>query len=397
MKEAVGQQIIRSEAIVSPVELEKKIENIYEEVVRFRRKMHEYPEIGMEERETTKAIVAVLERYGISHKKLNPTGVVAYVGKAPYKKALRGDIDGLKVEEQTNLSYCSKRPGYMHACGHDMHTTSLLYAAVLLKQMEHDLKEGIAFLFQPSEETATGSSFVLETGVLDDVEQMFGLHIFTDMEAGKVSLEAGERMAQTDKFKIEVKGIGGHAGKPHHCVDATVAAAAIVMNLQSIVSRELDPIESAVVTVGSLHSGTAYNIISGKAIIEGTFRSFSTKTAQTIEEAIERIAKQTASAYRATVTLEHKKAAHPPLINDKEMVDKVVATAKQYIDESEWIHVGKMMLGEDFANYQKTMRCCFAFVGAGQGEYYPNHHSKFNPKEDVLKQCIKLYISAALS
>lgn len=378
-------------------ELDKKIEKIYDEAAKFRRSLHEYPELGMEEVKTTAAIVEVLEKYEILYQSFSPSGVVAYVGKSPYKKALRGDMDALKVMEQTDVSYCSKREGFMHACGHDMHTASLLYTAILLKQMEEELREGVLFIFQPSEENCKGANFMMETGALDEVEEIFGIHIFTDIEAGKISLEAGERMARTDKFKIKVEGAGGHAGKPHQCIDATVAAAALVLNLQSIVSRELDPIETAVVTVGSLHSGTAYNIISKEAYLEGTVRSFSDETAEKILSAIERISEDTARAYRANAKTELEVAAHPPLINDKKLIEKIMTVAREYFKEDEWIHVDKMMLGEDFSNYQKKMRGCFAFVGAGWGECYPNHHPKFNPREDVLKQCIKLYISAAIA
>lgn len=379
------------------MELDEKIEQIYSEAVQFRRRLHEYPELGMEEKKTTAAIVEVLKKYEIQYKAFSPSGVVAYVGKAPYKRALRADMDALKVMEQTDLPYCSKREGFMHACGHDMHTTALLYTAILLKQIEGELEEGVLFVFQPSEENCKGANFMMQTGALDYVEEIFGIHIFTDMEAGKISLESGERMARTDKFKIKIKGMGGHAGKPHQCVDATVGAAALVLNLQSIVSRELDPIETAVVTVGSLHSGTAYNIIAEEAKIEGTVRSFSDETAEKILSAIKRISDDTARAYRATAKVEFEAAAHPPLINDGELVEKIKRTAREYFREDEWIHVNKMMLGEDFSNYQKKMRGCFAFVGAGWGEYYPNHHPKFHPREDVLRQCIKLYITAAIA
>lgn len=378
-------------------ELDEKIEQIYEEAVCFRRRLHEYPELGMEEEKTTAAIVEVLKKYGILYKQSSPSGVVAYLGKAPYKRALRADMDALEIEEQTNLPYSSRREGFMHACGHDMHTTALLYAAILLKQMEEELKEGVLLVFQPSEENCKGANFMMETGELDSVEEIFGIHIFTDMEAGKISLEPGERMARTDKFKIKVKGRGGHAGKPHQCIDATVAAAALVLNLQSIVSRELDPVETAVVTVGSLHSGTAYNIIAEEAEIEGTVRSFCDETADKILSAIERISDNTAKAYRATATVKFEEAAHPPLINDAQLVEKIKETAREYFRDDEWIHVDKMMLGEDFSNYQKKMRGCFVFVGARWGEGYPNHHPKFQPKEEVLRQCIKLYSIAAMA
>lgn len=377
--------------------IDEKIEEIYRDAVCFRRKLHEYPELGMEEEKTTAAIVEVLEQYEIKYKMFSPSGVIAYLGKFPYKRALRADMDALRIVEQTDLEYSSKREGFMHACGHDMHTTALLYSAILLKQMEEELEEGVLFVFQPSEENCKGANFMMETGELDDVEEIFGIHIFTDMEAGKISLEPGERMARTDKFKIKVKGVGGHAGKPHQSVDAIVAMAALVLNLQSIVSRELDPIETAVVTVGSLHGGTAYNIIAEEAKIEGTVRSFSDKTAEKILSAIRRISVDTASTYRATAEVEFEVAAHPALINDEELVEKIKKTAREYFRQDEWVHVNKMMLGEDFSNYQKKMRGCFAFVGAGWGEYYPNHHPKFEPREEVLRQCIKLYIAAALA
>lgn len=377
--------------------LDEKIEEIYEQAVRFRRKLHQEPELGMEEKKTTKAIKEILERYKISYRAFSPSGVIAYIGKPPYKRALRADMDALNIVEQTDLPYRSKTEGLMHACGHDMHTAALLYAAVLLKRMEEKLEKGILFVFQPSEENCKGANFMMETKELDSVEEIFGLHIFTDMEAGKVSLEPGERMARTDKFQIKLKGRGGHAGKPHQCVDATVAAAALVLNLESIVSRELDPIETAVVTVGSLYSGTAYNIIAEEAKMEGTVRSFCDETAEKILEAIKRISQDTAMAYRATAKVEFEAASHPPLINDEQFVEKIKKIAQEHFRAEDWICVNKMMLGEDFSNYQKKMRGCFAFVGAGGEECYPNHHPKFQPKEDVLRQCIKLYIIAAIA
>ncbi|MEI3176239.1 MAG: amidohydrolase [Lachnospiraceae bacterium] len=196
------------------------------------------------------------------------------MGKGEPVIALRADIDALKIDEKTDVAYKSCTPGVMHACGHDAHTAALLGAAKILKAHEEELNCTIKLLFQPAEEVCRGAKMVMDSGYLDHVEQIFGLHVFADIPVGYINIEPGPRMAESDLFTITVTGRQGHAGKPQQCVDATVAAAAVIMNLQQIVARETNPIDSAVVNIGHLVSGTVRNVVAGSAFMEGTVRMF---------------------------------------------------------------------------------------------------------------------------
>ena len=251
--------------------LVQKIEERKEEYVRLRRQFHRIPELGFEEKKTTGAICEYLSRLGIQPLPLEPTGVIGYIGpEKGFTIGLRADIDGLPVKECTGKPYQSEHPGMMHACGHDGHIAGLLGAAAILKEIEDQLTVRVKLIFQPSEENTLGAKRIIGQGVLEDVNAIFGLHLFSDMQTGVISIEEGPRMAQTDRFVINFYGKSGHAGKPHQCVDATVMASDFVMSVQTIVAREINPVEGAVVTIGSFHSGTQYNIISGQATIEGT-------------------------------------------------------------------------------------------------------------------------------
>ena len=227
----------------------QEVNQAREQIVKYRQDLHRCPETAFEEYKTTAYIKRQLDAMGISYKPLYPTGIVAEIGKGREAAALRADIDALKVEEETGCSFGSEHQGYMHACGHDGHAAILLGTAGILKKHEKELSKKVFLVFQPAEETAQGAKLVLESGLLEDVKEIFGLHIFSGIEAGKISLEAGPRMAATDWFSIDIRGKSGHAGKPHLCTDASVIAAATVMNLQTIVSRNTDPLDSAVVTV----------------------------------------------------------------------------------------------------------------------------------------------------
>lgn len=378
------------------VDIKNESKAVFEEVTALRRHFHMYPEPAMKEYKTSEKVKEELERLHIAYQCVGETGVVGFIGKGHEKTiALRADMDALMIQENNDVPYKSKNIGCMHACGHDGHTASLLGAAAVLKKHEKSLNANIRLIFQPAEENCMGANLMMDSHIIDDVSEIYGIHIFTDIPAGKISVEAGPRMASTDMFKAVIKGKAGHAAKPHQCVDATVAAAASVMNLQSIISRELDPVDSGVVTVGKLLSGTQYNIISGEAVIEGTARTFDLEISKHIQTSIERIVSMTAAAYGATAEFDFKPSRHPVVYNDFELVKKMSEKAVRIFGEDAMIHVPPMMLGEDFSIYQAKVPGIFAFVGAGNAEkgcIYPNHHDCFDIDEQALLDCVMLYV-----
>ncbi|MGL5085823.1 MAG: M20 metallopeptidase family protein, partial [Clostridium sp.] len=225
----------------------KETEELGEYIINLRREFHKYPELALEEFETSKKIKEELDKIGVKYVQCGKTGIVASLGCENGKTiALRSDMDALKVEENTGVDYTSRNLGVMHACGHDSHMASLIGAVIILKKHEAELKNKIVIIFQPAEENSMGAKQIVDGGHLDGVDEIFGLHVFGDIECGKISIQKGYRMAASHKFKIYIKGKSGHAGKPHQCVDATLVCAAIVMGIQAIVSREIDPIDPAV-------------------------------------------------------------------------------------------------------------------------------------------------------
>lgn len=379
------------------LDIKREAKAVADDVIRLRRHFHMYPEVGMKEYETSAKIKEELNRFGISCKECGETGVIAEIGHGDKMIALRADIDALNIQEKSGVSYASKNGGVMHACGHDAHTAALLGAARILKAHEKELKIKVRCLFQPSEENCKGAKLMCAEGALDGVDEIYGIHIFTDIPAGKISVEAGPRMASTSSFKVKIKGRAGHGAKPQQCVDATLAAAACVMNLQSIVSREMDPVEPAVVTVGHLESGSQYNIISGEAFFEGTVRAFSERTAEAVETSLKRIISLTAESYRAEADIEFLKSQHPVVVNDEALVRRLVKGVPEVFGEDCLCHVPPMMLGEDFSVYQAKIPGVFMFAGGGNesiGCGFPNHHDCFNIDERVLTDCVMLHLLA---
>lgn len=384
------------------MDIKKETQQIGKQIISLRKYFHKHPELGLHEYETSKKIKEELDKIGVKYIEVSETGVIATIGKGEGRViALRSDMDALRINEKTDVSYASENPGVMHACGHDAHTASLLGAAMILKKYEDELPGKVLLIFQPSEENCKGAKLILEEGYLqdEDVDEIFGLHVFGDIEIGKISIEEGPRMAESDIFKIHIKGKSGHAGKPHLCTDAAVAACATVVNLQSIVSRNINPIDSAVVTIGHIEAGSQHNIIPGEAYIEGTVRTFSIKTAKYIEKLINRIVYSTATAYGATASIDYNLSAHPIVFNDSEATQTALDGAKKLFTSENLVSIPKMMLGEDFSMYQKEIPGVFAFVGAGNeemGRAYPNHHEKFNIDEKAVLISTELYVAYAI-
>ena len=311
-----------------------------------RKYFHMYPELSMQEFKTSKKIQEELKKINVPYLNEVKTEVIASIGNNQGRTiALRCDMDGLKITENTGVPYASINKGIMHACGHDAHMASLIGSAIVLKKYEDLLPGKVLLIFQPSEENAKGAKLICEHGYLDNVDEIFGLHVFTDIDCGKLSIESGARMAASDKFIIHINGKAGHAGTPHQCIDASLVCAAILMNLQSIISREIDPLDNAVVTVGHIESGSTHNIISSKAFIEGTVRTFSVSTAKHIKASIERISYATALSYGATVNIDYESSAHPAVINDINVVNTALNGAKKIFTDNTFIKTPPIMLG----------------------------------------------------
>lgn len=381
------------------MDINREVDQLANYMILLRKHFHQYPEIGMEEYETSKRIKEELSNQEIPYISVGETGVIGFIGKGEKVIALRADMDALRIQEKTEVNYKSVNDGIMHACGHDAHMAALLGAAQVLKKYEDELNCTVKLIFQPSEENCKGAKMICDNGHLSDVSSIFGLHVFGDMPCGTISIEEGPRMAATDIFQIDITGRAGHAGKPQQCVDATLTGAAVVMNLQSIISRNLDPNASAVVTIGKFESGTAHNIISGEAHIRGTVRTFAHEDGRMIEQAVHRIVEGTADTYGAKIHIDYQRALHPEVHNDPEVTETALRAAKKVFPEKMFVNAPKMFLGEDFSIYQQRVPGTFAFVGAGNeslGRAFPNHHDKFNIDEKSLVIAAKLFTAFAM-
>lgn len=381
-----------------------KVRNLAKEykeyVINLRREFHMYPEASWQEVRTSGRVKEELTKMGVPFKEIAKTGVMAIInGKHEGKTvALRADMDALQVKELNEVSYCSKNDGIMHACGHDGHTAMLLGAAKILNEMKDDIKGTVRLLFQPAEEMAQGAQAMIDEGCMEGVDEVFGIHLWSDLEYGKISVEEGPRMASADMFKIKVKGKGGHGSLPHQGIDAVVAASSIVMNLQSVVSREISPLQAAVVSVGSFHSGTRFNVISSEAVLEGTTRCFNPEIRERFSKIMERIINNTAESYRAKAELEYTFGT-PPTINDAPSSERAAKSIEKLYGSEAVAPMEKVTGGEDFAMYLEKAPGVIAFVGVrneDKGCNYPQHHERFNIDEDALEMGTALYAQYAI-
>lgn len=360
-----------------------------------------YPELSFQEFETIKTIKQELDAMGVAYEQVHPTGVVARIdGKGPGKTvALRSDIDALSVTEKNACEYKSKVDGVMHACGHDAHTAINLGAVKIVNELKGDFNGCVLFIFQPAEELADGAKAILESGNwFDEVDNVFGLHVWNSLDAGKVSLEEGPRMSSADMFEIKVHGKSSHGSQPQAGVDASVVAASILMNLQSLVSREYSPLEPVVITIGTINSGTRFNIVSGYAEMTGTSRYFSLEIEGNIVEKMRRVIEEIAQSFGATAELDYHFKT-PPLINDKESSARAIAAAKKAIGEDAIERYPMSTGGEDFGYYLKKAPGCFGFLGTRNMEkgYGESHHNdRFDIDDSVLWMGSALYAQYAI-
>jgi amidohydrolase len=380
-------------------ELSEKYKN---ELISYRREFHQNPEISWQEVRTSKRVEEELNKIGIDTERVANTGIVGTIkGKGHSKKtvALRADMDALPIQEANeSITYKSKNKGVMHACGHDSHIAMLLIAAKILQESKDKLNGIVKLIFQPAEEIVEGAKKMLDEGVLDGVNAILGIHIWSQFPAGKVSLEGGPRLAAGDRFKITVKGKGSHGAVPHLGVDAIVAASAIVMNLQTIVSREINPLEPAVVSLGKINGGFNFNVICNKVVIEGTTRSFNPNIQENFPSIIKRIIKKTASTFNAKAELDYT-VGSPPCINDPKISEIAKKSITKLYGDDVICSLEKTTATEDFSYFNRKIPGIMVFLGGSNIEkncVYPQHHEKFDIDEDVLPIGSSLYAQFAL-
>ncbi len=379
----------------------KKLAKKYKQyVIDMRREFHRHPEPGWKEFGTSDRIKRELDDMSVPYITVAEPGVLATIqgGKLGKTVALRADMDALEVPEANDIDYKSRNEGISHACGHDAHMAMLLGAARVLNEIREELTGTVKLIFQPAEESVAGAAKVIEDGGLEGVDGVFGIHIIGLLPMGQVAVGEGPRLSSADYFEIEVIGKGGHGGMPNQGVDAIVAASAIVMNLQSIVSREIDPVEPAVVTVGQFNSGTRYNVLAGTAKLAGTVRLFNKEIGEQMPGIIERIAKNTAQTYRAETKTSYL-AGVPPTINDAVCAKRAEKTVEKILGPNAVLEAPPVTGAEDFALYANKVPGVFVFLGAmneEKGACFPQHHENFNIDEDAMETGTALNVQYAL-
>lgn len=388
----------------------KSLSRKYKEYgIQLRREFHKYPETGRKEFNTALRIEEELDRLGIEHRRVSATNVVGIIGGAERGKCvgLRADIDALPIIEESGAEYSSLNPGVMHACGHDAHTAALLMAARILQENRSDLCGTVKLLFQSAEELGTGAQELVEAGELDELDAVFGLHIWNELEHGKVAIRGGEQMASPIEFQITLQGRGGHGSMSHKAIDATVPLASLVMNLQTIVSMEVNPLSDVVLTIGRIHSGanayvepgSVYNVISGEAHMEGTVRVFNDEDCELFREKLQRMMEGTETLYGVKGELYYHPHC-PAVINDPELALMGQSACKKLWGEEALDRTfGKVMAGEDFSYYRTKIPSLYAFVGARNTEKLPcftHHHPRFDIDEDAIEQAACLHVQFAI-
>ena len=379
-------------------------DGIIDEIIEIRRYIHQNPELGQNEFNTMNTICSFLDKCGIEYRKnVADTGVVGLIKGKNEKRviAVRADIDALPIKEESNVDFPSINENAMHACGHDIHTSVLLGLAKLLKSMENELNGTVKLFFQPAEETIGGAERMIKEGCLEnpDVDGVLGLHVNPDIEVGKIGIRYGKMYAASDMVTINVWGVQTHGAYPHDGIDPIVISSNIVMALQTLVSRNISPCNSAVFTVGSLHAGTSGNIIPETAKMTGISRTLDMKTRKLFQKRMVEVAENIAKSYggKAEVNIVE---SYGPLINDDSMVDLVKEAAIESIGIDNIINLEEPFLGtEDFSYFAAAKKACFFNLGVRneeKGYIHPIHSNKFAADEDSISIGIKVFLNSIL-
>lgn len=382
-------------------QLDQYIENIFPQIVSWRRYLHEYPELSFQETETSAWLYEQLTAMGcqVTKCKGNNGLIVSIKGAQEGPTvALRADIDALPIQDEKEVDYASKVPGVMHACGHDGHTATLLAIAKFYKEHEAQFKGERRLLFQPAEEVAPGgAATMIAEGALEDVDVIYGVHLWSLLPTGHISTRAGHFMSAVDDFTIDIQGRGGHGGMPHDTIDTVVVGSALVQAIQTIISRYVNPVHSAVVTIGSFQAGTANNIIAERCQLKGTIRSFDEQTRIAIKRRLEETVKHICIMHGAEYNLDLR-SGYPTVVNDPDEANGVIELATRLFGEQQVSIADPIMIAEDFSYYLQQKPGCFIFVGAGDldhKETVAHHHPRFDIDETAMKDAMKLLIHLA--
>lgn len=364
---------------------------ISENIKNHRRYLHTIPELGFEEFKTSKYIKEQLELMGYTPISILNTGVLVYIeGTEPETYAFRADIDALPIGEETGVDFASKHCGCMHACGHDGHTSILLGFAEYLKDIK--TKKNILLIFQPAEEGPGGAKFIVDEGILNkyNVQAVFGLHLFPSLEEGVIGTKPGPFMAQTGEIDIIIRGKSGHGAMPHTTIDTVLITAKLLEAYQSIISRNISPLDTAVLTFGKIEGGAARNIIAETVKIEGTCRTFSKELFNKIVDRMDSIHRGFEEAFGVEITSDIR-PMYPPVVNSPYLYDKF----RKATEEFKYVELEPVMLAEDFAFYQEAVSGLFFFLGTRNEELgytNPLHNCGFNFDESVLIEGVKVYV-----
>lgn len=378
--------------------------DLQEELKKIRRELHQYPEISNNEKKTSEIILRELKKMGCFKIKenINGYGIIADLkGKYPGKTvALRADMDALQIEEETNFKWESKNKGIMHACGHDNHITMVLGAGMILSKLKEELHGNVRLIFQPAEELSPngGAKGMIKSGVLEEVDNIFGMHVWPELPLGKIGIKSGPLMAASDHFTIKLKGKSSHAAKPNEGIDAIVAGAQFVSAVQTITSRNVDPMKSLVITIGKIQGGSRYNIVAGECFLEGTCRTFSSEVRDLAEKRMKEILDGICLVSGCKGELNYERG-YMAVVNNEKMVEYFTKIAKGLYGEESVTKVDPAMTAEDFSFYLNERPGAFAWIGttAEEEKIYPLHNSHYNPNEEVLWRGSALFAELVLN
>ena len=390
----------------SPDPIKAEIDELVPDLVAMRRDLHEHPELAFEEVRTSGIVAQRLKALGLEvQTDVAKTGVVGLLrgeaGDANAKTiAIRADMDALPIYEENDVDYRSQVDGKMHACGHDGHTSIALAVADILTKRRSELKGNVKFLFQPAEERIGGAKPMVEAGVMKDVDGVIGLHLISNYTMGRVGVRAGTVFASADMFELTVHGKGGHAAMPEGAVDPIVIAAQIITTFQTLISRETSPFSPAVITIGTIHAGTAFNIIPETAALQGTMRAYTKEHRDKMIRRIHEVAEGVASTMGGSCDV-HFMDGCPPCINDPAMTELVQEAAIATVGENKVDSDERVLTSgsDDMAFFLDAAPGCYFIVGMNnppKGVTYPHHHPRFNVDEDALPIAVEVLTRATL-
>lgn len=363
--------------------------DINKKIIEFRKELHKIPEIGLKEIKTSEYIINKLKNFGYNYETVVGTGVIAYKKSESSKKAIafRADMDALQIEEKTNIDFKSQHEGMMHACGHDVHMANLLGLAYYLKDKK--VTRDVVFLFQPAEESPGGAKIIVEKGILEkyNIGSIYGFHIWPYIDEGKIGVKSGPVMARTGEVELTIIGKGGHGATPNETIDPIYISSQFISSIQSVISRNIEPLEGGIVTIGYIKSGTLHNIIPDKLELGGTIRAFTDEVFNLIKNRINEICKGYEIAYNVKMNLKITDF-YPAVTNDEKLTSEFL----ELLPDEEIMNIKPFMTGEDFSFYQKQIPGVFFFIGSKSSEYTaPLHNAKFNLADEVIPKAFKIY------